>query len=589
MVSFMPKDKSVIVISVFLAAATLTAFWQVTQCDFVYFDDPRYVTENSQVQQGITLEGIRWAFTTFHFANWHPLTWISHLSDVQLFGLRPRWHHLTNLLFHIANTVLLFFVLLWMTKVRWESAVVAALFALHPLHVESVAWVSERKDVLSTFFWLLTMGAYCRYVERPGLRRYLLVVLFFAMGLMSKPMLVTLPFVLLLLDYWPLQRFQQSDQMIRTEIKNRGHPQTGVSWKEEAAYRWRALRPLLWEKLPIFALTLLSSIVTLIAQQRGGAVVPVEAYTIEDRISNAVVSYLVYIGKTIWPSDLAVSYPYRQSLPAWQVIGAALLMTTITVTVIRKAKRAPYLATGWLWYAGTLVPVIGIVQVGIQARADRYTYVPLIGLFIMAAWGISELSRNWRYRKEAVVASSAAVVVCLSLVTRTQVGYWHNSFVLFEHALKVTEKNYTIYYNEGTAYLYSGNYLKAIGDYDKAIEINPSYARAYNNRGVAHSELGNDRQAIGDFARAIEILPRFAEAYYNLGATYLQMDDFRQAEENYSKAIEINPQYAAAYYNRAYAYSRLGNDRKSIEDLKTAARLGYQHAQNTLKRQYRGW
>jgi len=561
MVGFMPKDKSIIMISAFLAVATLTAFWQVTHCDFVYFDDPRYVTENSQVQKGITLEEIRWAFTTAHCANWHPLTWISHLSDVQLFGLRPRWHHLTNLLFHIANTVLLFVVLFRMTKARWESAVVAALFAVHPLHVESVAWVSERKDVLSTFFWLLTMGAYCRYVERPGLRRYLPVVLFFAMGLMSKPMLVTLPFVLLLLDYWPLQRVKQSAQ----------------------------IRPLLWEKLPLFGLTLLSSIVTMIAQQRGGAVVSVEAFTITDRISNALVSYLVYIGKTIWPSNLAVLYPYRQSLPAWQVIGAVLLMAAITVTVIRKAKRAPYLAMGWLWFAGTLVPVIGIVQVGIQARADRYTYVPLIGLFIMTAWGISELSRNWRYRRAAVVASSAAVVICLFLVTRTQVGYWQNSFVLFEHALKVTENNYPIYYNRGTAYLHGGNYLKAIGDYDKAIEINPNYARAYNNRGVAYAKLGNDRQAIENFARAIEILPQYAEAYFNRGAAYLQMDDFRQAEENYSKAIEIDPQYAEAYYNRAYAYAHLGNNRNTIEDLETAARLGHQDAQDALKRQYRGW
>jgi len=264
-------------------------------------------------------------------------------------------------------------------------------------------------------------------------------------------------------------------------------------------------------------------------------------------------------------------------------------MTAITITVIRKARRAPYLAVGWLWFAGTLVPVIGIVQVGIQARADRYTYVPLIGLFIMAAWGISELSRNWRYRREAAVASSVAVVVFLSLVTRTQVGYWQNSFALFEHALKVTENNYTIYYNEGTAYLLGGNYLEAIGDYDKAIEINPNYARAYNNRGVAHAKLGNDQQAIGDFARAIEILPQFAEAYFNRGDAYLQMDDFRRAEEDFSKAIEIKPQYAKAYYKRAYAYSKLGNKRKTIEDLETAARLGHQDAQDTLKRQYRGW
>lgn len=294
----MPKNK-IPLICIFLVVATLMAFWQVNNCDFSNADDAPYVTQNNHIQNGITMDSLRWAFTAHHAANWHPLTWISHMLDVQLFGLNPRWHHLTNLIFHIANTLLLFFVLHRMTKVLWQSAFVAALFALHPLHVESVAWVAERKDVLSTFFWMLTMGAYCYYVERPGLRRYLPVLLFFALGLMAKPMLVTLPFVLLLLDYWPLRRLKprKSDQEIQ-------------------------IKPLLWEKIPLFALTTLSSVVTYIAQQKGGAVVSIEAFPLSVRMENAFISYVAYIGKMIWPNNLAVFYPYQRLWISWQVLGA---------------------------------------------------------------------------------------------------------------------------------------------------------------------------------------------------------------------------------------------------------------------------
>jgi hypothetical protein len=558
------NNKQTLSIYLLLAIATLVAFWRVNTCDFTTYDDQNYVTVNSQVQNGITLEGIRWAFTTGHVANWHPLTWISHMLDVQLFGLKPRWHHLTNLLFHLANTLLLFFVLHRMTKARWESAFVAALFALHPLHVESVAWVAERKDVLSTFFWILTMGAYCLYVERPGLRRYLFVVLFFALGLMSKPMLVTLPFVLLLLDYWPLQRFRQipSEQKIRTAVNGDTQPVKSKKKKRKHAaaeeahaertegprHRWELVFSLIREKMPLFALTVLSSIITYSVQQRGGTVESIESTSLGARISNAFVSYVTYIVKTIWPSDLAVLYPYPESLPAWQVLGAVLLLTAITTTVIWKAGRAPYLAIGWLWFAGTLVPVIGLVQVGLQARADRYTYVPLIGLFIIAAWGVSELSQKWRYRKEILFASSTAVLLCLCLVTWTQIGYWQNSIALFDRAVKVTDNNDTAYYNRGTVRAGFGNFRQAIGDFDKALAINPKYAEAYYNRGYSYAALGNYSQAIGD----------------------------------YDKALELNPNDGDAYTNRANAYSRLGNEMQAIEDFKTAARLGYQSAQNTL-------
>jgi hypothetical protein len=410
----MSKDNKILLICIFLSAVVLVVFWQLRNADFINFDDALYVTRNSNIQNGITIEGIRWAFATGHAANWHPATWIFHMLDVQLFGVQARWHHLTNLVFHIANTLLLFLVLFRMTKALWKSAFVAALFALHPLHVESVAWVAELKDVLSAFFWMLTMGAYCYYVERPGLHRYLVVVLFFIIGLMAKPMLVTLPFVLLLLDYWPLHRFQQTGSNQRDwdagmiPVSGVRFGGEGVRTEEPSDFtcRWDFIRPLLLEKVPLFVLAALSGIVTYIVQQKGGAVESGEALSLTARMANAFVSYVSYIGAMIWPADLAVLYPHPRSLPAIQVVGSMFLLAAITAAVFAKVKRMPYLATGWIWYVITLVPVIGIVQVGIQARADRYTYLPLIGLFIMAGWGFSELSKNWRHRKEVLIALS---------------------------------------------------------------------------------------------------------------------------------------------------------------------------------------
>ncbi len=593
-------------ICVFLTIATLTVFWQVNHCDFNNYDDEHYVTENAHIQSGITLEGIRWAFTTGHLANWHPLTWISHMLDIQLFGLQPQWHHLTNLLFHIANTLLLFLVLYRMTKAHWESAFVAALFALHPLHVESVAWVAERKDVLSAFFWILTMGAYCYYVERPKLQRYLIAVLFFVLGLMAKPMLVTLPFVLLLLDYWPLKRFQQnkSVQKIGTVVnkpvsrdKQKGKSKRKPAIEKEvimekpadSGYKWAVIRPLLLEKVPLFALTLLSSIVTYIVQQQAGAVASFQKYPLSVRVANAFVSYITYIGKTVWPNDLAVFYPHPGLLPTWQVFGAAFLLIAITITVIRAVKRFQYLAVGWLWYVGTLVPVVGIVQVGEQARADRYTYLPLIGLFIMATWGIPELLKNWRYRKEALFASSTVVLLSLWIVTWSQVGYWHNSITLFEHAMKVTDNNYIAYYSRGHAYTILGNYRQAIEDYDKAIEIHPVYEEAYFSRGSVYAILGNHKRAIEDFDKAIEIYPTNADPYVNRGNAFSRLGNNKRAIEDFDKAIEIKPKFAEAYFNRGHAYWQFGNKQQAFEDLKTAARLGYKEAQDILKSAGMGW
>jgi tetratricopeptide (TPR) repeat protein len=634
-----PYYRRQLLICLFLTVAVLAAFWQVNRCDFINYDDEDYITENSHIQNGITLEGVRWAFTTSHAANWHPLTWLSHMLDCQLFGLKPGRHHLTNVFFHIANTLLLFLILNRMTRALWQSAFVAALFALHPLHVESVAWVAERKDVLSTFFWMLTTGAYIFYVERPVLQRYLLVLIFFALGLMAKPMLVTLPFVLLLLDYWPLQRFRQkrSPKEIHADsrgpvsvVKQKGAAKKHAEKSEEktekpvdSKYRWTLIRPLLWEKIPLFALTAFSCIVTYVAQQKGGAVASIEAFPLSDRLANAFVSYVVYIRKMMWPSDLAIFYPHAGLLPSWQVIGAVLLLLSLTIAVIRAAREIPYLAVGWLWYVGTLIPVIGIVQVGAQARADRYTYVPLIGLFMIAAWGIPELLKKWRYRKEVLFASSTIILLCCFTVTWAQVGYWRNSVTLFDHALKVTDRNTRAYinlaaayndlgnyrktieacdeairldtrfekayYDRGLAYSRLGNYRQAIGDYDRAIKLNPKYTKAYNNRGIANDILGNHKQAIDDLDGAIRLNPKYAEAYYNRGIAYGRLGNYKQALGDFDRAIGLNPKYAEAYYNRAASHYSLGNQRQAFEDMKTAARFGDEDAKNFLRSQGMNW
>jgi len=645
------KYRHVPLLCLLLTAAAVIVFGQVIRCDFTIFDDDVYVTDNMHIRHGVSMEAIRWAFTTGYAANWHPLTWISHMLDIQFFGFIPRWHHLTNLLLHIANTLLLFFVLNRMTQAPWKSAMVAVLFAIHPLHVESVAWVAERKDVLSTFFWMLTMAAYVSYVEhlpspqcspppsptgreredgneivapppslfspwgearvRGSLVKYLLVVLFFAIGLMAKPMLVTLPFVLLLLDYWPLQRLQavgNADQEAGRENqkldpdrkpfdankrkKQRGKESAGlpVSAVCSAASPGRCLpvsvsiRPLLLEKIPFFALAALSCAVTFIIQQKGGAVGSFEAFPPGVRVSNALVSYIVYVEKTVWPSGLALYYSYTRSWPLLPVLGSALVLIAVTVTVIRTAKKSPYLATGWLWFAGTLVPVIGIVQVGGQAMADRYTYVPLIGLFIIAAWGIPDLWRKWRFRNEVLSVISIAVIVCLMIAAYRQVEYWRNSIELFDHALDVTGDNVSMLNNRGLAYVRLGNLRHAVSDFDRAIEIDFRYADAYNNRGIVYGKLGDHPQAISDYARAIEINPGNPDVYVNRGIEYGKIGDHLKAIEDFGKAIEIGPSHVEAYFNRCVANDKLGNHLQAIQDCDIAIEMDPAHLEAYFNR-----
>ena len=565
------------------------------------------------------------------------------MLDHSLFGLNPAGYHLVNLLFHVLNTVLLFLVLRRMTKATWPCAFVAALFAIHPLHVESVAWVVERKDVLSTFFWMLTMGAYSYYVEQKTVQRYAFVVLFFILGLMSKPMLVTLPFVLLLLDFWPLQRFTEAIPAPRipaAEIKPEVSGKKKKSRKKDAEkaaaavkvsevtkpadqeFKWSLIYPLLLEKVPLFVLAILSSVVTYLAAHSSGTVPSLDVLTPSVRIGNAFVSYVVYIGKMIVPVNLAVFYPHPGNVVLWQVLGAAIFLIALTSVVIWKAKKLPYLATGWCWYLGTLLPVIGIIQAGTQAMADRYTYVSLIGLFIIIAWGIPELLKNWKHRQEILAALSVLSLLVFSVITWNQAGYWKNSITLFDHVLEVTHNNWLITNNRGLAYKNLGDYPQAIKDFDEAIRIKPEYAEAYYNRGLAHKALGNAGQAIADYSRAIrikpnmaeaynnrgnaygesgdcnqalmdfnaalEINPSFAEAYMNRGNAYNCLGNYQQAIEDYGRAIEKKPDYAASYYNRAVAYSKMGNGKLAILDLKTAAGLGDVRAKNVLKRQESG-
>jgi hypothetical protein len=604
------QHKNLIPVLICLALVTLTVitFWQLKDCGFISLDDNIYVYENAYVQSGLNGNSVKQAFSSElakHSGHWHPITWLSLMLDHSIFGLNPHGYHLVNLLFHVMNTILLFLILRRMTKTLWPSAFVACLFAIHPLHVESVAWIVERKDVLSTFFWMLTMGAYSYYVEHPGFRRYCFVLLFFALGLMSKSMLVTLPFVLLLLDYWPLRRFSEiiPDQKIQAEEFNfvPSDKQKKKSKKKDAVkeilevkkpadpeYKWSLIYPLLLEKIPLFALAIISSIVTYLAAHSAGAIHS-EEMSLGVRIGNAFISYIAYMGKMIWPSNLAVFYPHPGGLIPWQVLGSVFLLIVITLVVIWKAKKSPYLVTGWLWYLGTLVPVIGIVQAGSQAMADRYTYIPLIGLFIIVAWGVPDLLKKWNHRKEILLALSALSILCLSIITWTQVGYWQNSIALFDHTLKVTDHNWLISNNRGIANNILGHYSQAIKDFDRAIEIKPDYAEAYYNRGLSYKGLGNYSQTIEDYSRAIQINARLAEAYNNRGNVYGVLGHYSQAIKDFDRAIEIKPDYAMAYLNRSIAYIRLGDNNLAVNDLKTAAKLGDERAKNFLRSKGISW
>jgi Flp pilus assembly protein TadD len=506
-----------------LALATFAVYCQVYNYNFVNFDDPIYVYKNQNVQSGITLDGIKWAFTTGHAGNWHPLTWLSHMLDWQLFGANAGWHHLTNLLLHIANTLLLLAVLKRMTGALWRSAFIAALFALHPLHVESVAWIAERKDVLSALFWILTMAAYLRYVKQPCVSRYCLVVASLILGLMAKPTLVTLPFVLLLLDYWPLDRIQFAGQ---TRKKTRPS---------------RKLSPatLVVEKIPLFVIVLASSITTFIVQQRAGAMRQTENFTLTVRVANASISYLTYVTKMIWPSRLAMFYPHPgNSVSISYAAFSVVVLVIITIGVLRYARSRRYLPVGWFWYVGTLVPMIGLVQVGSQAMSDRYSYLPLTGLFIIFAWGLPELLAKWQYRKHALRASAMIALVALSICAHSQQRYWKNSITLCEHALDVTKNNYKAHSCMVESLREQGRFEEAIWHASEAVRIKPDYLEALNSLGLSLDDAGRIDEAIMCYRRALKINPKLAAAHVNLGVVLVKKGNLTEAVWHYNQALQ---------------------------------------------------
>lgn len=492
---------------------------QVKDHGFITLDDDMYVTENPMVRAGLTWPGVKWAFTAQQASNWHPLTWLSHMLDSKLYGLNPAGHHLTNIGFHLADTLLLFLFWTRVTGALWPSALVAALFALHPLHVESVAWVAERKDVLSTFFWLATMGAYAWYASAPSVKRYLPVVLLFTLGLLAKPMLVTLPLVLLLLDYWPLGR--TADPAPLPDGVAGSAPPLGPPKK----VYWQLIR----EKVPLFALASISCLITMRVQMGSGAVMPLDIRPLDARIASALVAYVKYLVKMFWPYPMIFFYPLAP-VPWWEAVWAGLALICLSVFLLHGARRHPYLAVGWLWYLGTLVPVIGLVQVGGQAMADRYTYVPFIGLFIIIAWGISEVTASWRHRKILLSTSAAAVLLACLLSSWGQVSYWRNSETLFTHAIRINPNNYMAYHHLGMELVNQGKLDQAMAMYRKTLAIAPAYPPAYNNLALVYARQGKFEEAVPLFKKAIQLNPYDAVFYRNLALAYRRQGKKSEAE-----------------------------------------------------------
>jgi tetratricopeptide (TPR) repeat protein len=532
-----------------LALAVFAVYAQVARFDFVNFDDPTYITDNPHMRDGISVEGLRWAITSGEAALWFPVTRISELLDCQLFGLRSGMHHLTNVVWHVVATLLLFAFLHRATGARWRSALVAFLFALDPLHVESVAWVTERKDVLSGFFWFLALWAYVRYTERPSTAGYLLVLVSFCLGLMSKPMMVTLPVVLVLLDFWPLRR-------------------TAGSLAAGTITGGKTASATLKEKIPFFALSAVGAITTYLSARSLGAVVTVSGAPLGMRMGNALVSYVIYMGKTLWPLNLAVFYPYQKDQPAWEPILAALAIAGISIVALGSFRRRPYLAVGWLWYLVTLLPVIGLVQAGEQAYADRFLYLPMVGLLIMLAW--------WLPARPAVAAIAAVVCLAAAAVSWVQIGYWRNSETLFRHALDVTGDNYLAHYQLGVFLAETPSRIpEAIEEYRSALRTKPANAAALNNLGVALSKTpGRLPEAIANYEAALRVEPDYVLALNNLGAALSQIPGREpEAIGKYEAALRIRPEDATLHYNLGQAFARMGRWPEAVSEYESALRI----------------
>jgi len=545
------KRHRVVVIGLVLAFATAALYWPVTRHDFINIDDPRFIINNQHTQSGLTWPGIQWAFQTVLTENWQPLTWISHMADCQFYGLNAGGHHLTSLLLHVANTVLVFLLLEQMTGALWRSASVAALFAWHPLHIESVAWVAERKDVLCAFFWLLSVMAYVRYAKKRQKISFILSLLLFAAALMSKPMAVTLPFVLLLLDFWPLKRFQNFP----------------------AQNRMRLTAALVAEKIPFFALSLALGIVTVFAQKAGGELMPLAALPLQTRLESALLGYVTYLSKTFWPSKLAVFYPYLPDFPASHIIGAALLLGALTTLCVLSMRQRPWLVVGWFWFLGTLTPVIGLVQVGLQSVADRYMYLPSLGLFIGVVWELENYSSQHSSGKKFLpLLGGAALAGCLA-ATIIQLNYWQNSATLALHAMKVTKNNYVAYDSLGRALIELGQPERALPFCTEAVKIKPDWLQGQFSLGTALGETGRTNEAVEHFQAIVNLVPDFPDGRFRLGQALMQCGKPDEAIKQYAEVLRLNPNFADAQLNWGVALAAQSKTAEAIPHFAEAVRL----------------
>jgi protein O-mannosyl-transferase len=552
------EPKNPVWIAAGLSAVTILAYWPTFSNGFVNYDDDGYVTQNHAIQQGLSLANVAWAFRATVMANWHPLTWLSHMADVQFFANHASGHHATSLMLHVVNVLLLFFLVRAATGFLWRSAAVSALFALHPLNVESVAWISERKTLLCTFFMFLCLLAYGRYVRKPGVSRYLLVALLFALGLASKPMIITLPFALLLLDYWPLNRLPVPDN------------------PENRKLFVAKLGPLLLEKFPLFLLCAASAYITVFAQGHSHAVASVVDMPLRARVGNALWCYVVYLGKGIWPLHLAIFYPHPESsLPLWKpAFGTLLLLLFSGCCLLRLERR--YLIAGWLWYLGSLVPVIGFVQVGRQAMADRYAYTPFLGIFVLAVWLLAE-SLPSRVQRPQLLASAAGVsLLFFAPLTWRQTSYWKDSFSLFGHALKVVPTNYMAENNLGSAYVETGDIDTAYEHFLRATRERPKYGLAHYNLGNMLRRKNRLPEAVGELQLAIQYAQdpaQLANAFHNLGVVWIEQNRLAEARAAFTEALSAQPQKQNSYVARGLAEFRLGDYAAAEADFATGASL----------------
>ncbi len=540
------NQKISLMIYLALGVMTLAVYGQVFTFDFVNIDDNIYVTQNKHLQSGLSAAGIVWALSTTYAEFWHPLTWLSLMADYQFYGLNAGGYHITNLILHILSTWLLFWLFCRMTGALWKSAFVAAFFALHPLHVESVAWISERKDVLSAFFWMLTLCLYVYYTEKPAIKRYLPVLFSFVLALLSKPMVITLPVIMILLDYWPLARFR-----------------VGSESQKGNMFLWQ-----LKEKWPFFVLSVVFSIITVLAQHKtGGRDI---SFSLISRVDNAIIALMTYLEKTLWPHHLAVFYPFPLEISATQVMVALLLTIAITAVSVAAVKRLPPLFTGWAWFVITIAPVIGIIPIGDFAMADRYHYLPSIGLAVMAGWGIPYGLPSRPMRKSFLLPAGMIVLTLMALFSWRQCGYWENNRKLLTHTLEATKNNYLAHINFGSELLAAGKMQEAIYHYNKAHDVMPDNILIYNNRGKAYAGLSRYESAIQDFTEAIRSKPDYADSYYNRGVMYHQFGQYPLAVQDFTKAIRLQPDNALAYFNRGNSYISLNRHQEAIHDLSQA-------------------